>query len=295
MKTKKNVNNIKNNSTRKKKFYGADEYVSYSVHKVTLISYNPEASCKTMINLFGKDISSCQSPPDPALKKRGIRWVRFLHGKKAEFHFVPPFDLNHDSMLKQLIKEQKNIDPLETQLFENHVGIYVPDLTPVVMNALKHDVKCHLNIRADGMYQFYIQIDGCLDYLDIDSVNFDLNKIHRKYPNFHVYTFEENIVLVNKYVKKNKKQKTNLYFDPNHNAPREVNVNKDGDIKIIGKDTPKGKMWKITGKLDKQNNAILDFSSKGGPKNIKAKFLKDKIKFDDGNSWSLIYKIHKNK
>ena len=52
-----------------------------------------------------------------------------------------------------------------------------------------------------------------------------------------------------------------------------------------------GKRWKITGKINKNNDAVLDFSSKGGPKNIKAKFKEDNIKFGDGNSWRLIYKI----
>ena len=47
-------------------------------------------------------------------------------------------------------------------------------------------------MRGDGMYQFYIPILGCIDYLDVDSTTLDLKKILKYEPNFKVYTFKEN-------------------------------------------------------------------------------------------------------
>ena len=78
------------------------------------------------------------------------------------------------------------------------------------------------------------------------------------------------------------------YFDPNHNQSR--NVKYIGNKLIItGRDTKKGKKWRITGKYNKKNGrSILDFSSKGGPKNITAKIKKNKIVFGDGNAWKRI-------
>ena len=268
----------------------------YNLHKVTLISIDPVASCKNIKLLFGSAVGEMQSPPDIGLRERGVKWIKFNKGNHPEFHFVPPFKLDNDKMIRKMINLQKTQDPLKTQLFENHMGIYVPDLTPIVLNTLKHKRPCHLNRRNDGMYQFYTQIDGCLDYLDIDSLTLNTQKLKKLYPNFHIYTFLENTKLVKKFKNSSKKKRylsshTKLYFDPVHNAPREVTILKNNNLIIKGKDKMNGKRWKITGKINKNNDAVLDFSSKGGPKNIKAKFKEDNIKFGDGNSWRLIYKI----
>lgn len=247
--------------------------------------------------VFGDKISDIQSPPDKALKKRGIKWVRFLHGEKAEFHFVPPHNLKYNATLKKLAKREEKIDPLATQFFENHVGIYVPDLTDIVINIIKMKLPSHLNKRADGMYQFYFQVDGCIDYLDVDSINIDFDKIHKYDSSFKYFTFNENNALIHKYEKeyknlKHRHRKANLYVDPKHNfASRKVIFNNDGDIEIIGTDTPNGKIWKIDGNIDKNNKAVLDFSKKGGPKKINAIFNKTFIKFDDGNKWYLVKKL----
>lgn len=287
-----------NKKTRK--VYGRDKYDTYSIHKSTLISYDTAASCKMLKKVFGNAISGCQSPPDPALKKRGVRWVRFLTGGKAEFHFVPPFTLNQNKTLRRMISREQKIDPLRTQFFENHIGIYVSDLTPVIIKILKLKIPCHLNKRADGMYQFYFPIKGCIDYLDVDSLKVDFEKINKIDPDFRAYTFKENMNLVHKYegefIKKTKSRRSinsRLYLDPHHgNAPRRVALHSNGIIHITGRDSPRGKIWRVTGKVDKHNQATLDFSKKGGPKDIKAKITKDKIIFGDGNAWTSVYNIH---
>jgi len=297
MKSKKNK--TRKNKTRKKKIYGADKYDYYSIHKCTLISFEPLASCKQFMSMFGNKMSGIQTPPDPALAKRGIRWVRFLSGGKAEFHFVPPATLKDDKLLKRLVKQQKDIDPLKSQFFENHVGIYVPDLTDIIIKCLKMKIECHLNKRADGMYQFYCQINGCLDYLDVDSVVCDFNKIHKVDPDFRAYSFQENIDSVHKdekhfikSLKKRKSVKSHLYTDPKHNnAPRRITFHKNGTIKITGRDTPRGKNWTIKGKINKNKDAVLDFSPKGGPSKINAKITEKGVKFSDGNLWSSVYHL----
>tara|TARA_A100001011_G_scaffold400250_1_gene513540 strand:- start:12419 stop:13306 length:888 start_codon:yes stop_codon:yes gene_type:complete len=294
MSTKK----VKNRRERKKKkltkkVYGADRMQPYSIHKSTMISFDPIKSCKQLIYIFNNAISDIQSPPDPALKKRGIKWVRFKRGGKAEFHFVPPYSLNHDKMLRSIVDEEKNISPLESQFLENHVGIYVPDLTDVVIKCLKKNIKCILNKRDDGMYQFYIAIDGCLDYLDVDSVKLDINKIKKLYPDFRVYTFKQNTkkqLKLQEKIKKNKhSEKIKIYSDPNHkNMSRTVIYHKDQTVTVTGKDSIDGKPWIIKGSINKNNTITLDFTSKGGPKNITGKVSDKKITFSDGNIWTVI-------
>ena len=61
-------------------------------------------------------------------------------------------------------------------------------------------------------------------------------------------------------------------------------------MKITGKDTPKGKLWTIEATFKKinDNHINLDFSSKGGPPDITANIMKDKIVFEDKNIWSKV-------
>ena len=69
---------------------GKDKYKFYAIHKCTLFSIDPLGSANMMKQIFGNKISNVLSPADKSLKERGIRWVRFLEGEKAEFHFSPP-------------------------------------------------------------------------------------------------------------------------------------------------------------------------------------------------------------
>ena len=284
---RRNTRRVKRSARKTKKVYGADKIIPYNIHKVTLISYDPEKSCQAIRNLFGSAVSKIQTPPDKALASRGIKWVRFLKGGKAEFHFVPPFSLKHHRTLVNIVAEEDKNAPLESQFYENHAGIYVPELTSIVLNAKKHRINCHLNKRADGMYQFYVNIPGALDYLDIDSLVFDFETIHKKYPDFKVYGFDDNKKIVERMQEHHGKNTlTHAYIDPVHDgAPRIIYLKKNGNLTITGRDQPGAKLWKIKGKIDSRGNATLNFKSKGGPSNVKAKIRPDKVIFNDGNVW----------
>ena len=54
------------------------------------------------------------------------------------------------------------------------------------------------------MDQFYINIPGALDYLDIDSLKFDYKAISKIEPDFRVMGFSDNTKLVKQMVKKTK-------------------------------------------------------------------------------------------
>lgn len=284
----KGTSKYKITKKQKQKIYAAESFIPYAIHKFTMISFNPIKSCESMQKIFGKELSEIHDPPDKALVARGIKWVRFLHGGKAELHFVPPFNLNHNKMLIKIATEQDNQHPLKSQFYENHVGIYVPDLTDIIIKTLEHKIPYNMNQREDGLYQLYVDIPAALDYLEIDSLYLNLNAIHKKYPTFKIMNFFENTKIVNKMVKKQMgKLKTYSYTDPNHkDAPRTIRIKSDNTLTIEGKDTPDGKKWKIKGKINKNNDTTLDFSSKGGPKSVKAHITPDKVTFSDGNKWT---------
>lgn len=266
-------------SNKTKKIYGKDRIIPYNIHKVTLISFDPLLSCKTLKKIFGDELSEIHSPPDKALKERGIKWIRFLSGGKAEIHFVPPFHLKYYNSIANIVAKEDKQDPLKTPFFENHVGIYVPNLTPIVIKTIKLNIPFRMNRREDGLYQFYIDIPVAIDYLEIDS-----EKFQNKNVNIHIHGFKENTKLYNQMVKS---QNTHTYTDPkHHNAPRTIKIKKDGTIVVFGKDNPNEKVWKIKGNL-KDGYAIFDFTPKGGPKNIKAIITPNKVTFDDGNVWKI--------
>lgn len=89
------------------------------------------------------------------------------------------------------------------------------------------------------------------------------------------------------------------YDDPNHpGCKREVTVS-GVDMTISGTDgepgpgcTSKDKVspWKIGGKLiaEDSDELVIDFSPKGGPKDVPAKWVRNGIKFPDGNKWAKI-------
>jgi len=76
-----------------------------------------------------------------------------------------------------------------------------------------------------------------------------------------------------------------IYADPNHPAGyRVVRVAKN-KMYITLQDEPKGEVIEVEGKKGK-NGYLLDFSSKGGPKNIAAIVEDGKLVFPDGNAWT---------
>mmetsp|Transcript_610 Transcript_610/g.732 ORF Transcript_610/g.732 Transcript_610/m.732 type:complete len:193 (+) Transcript_610:181-759(+) len=69
-------------------------------------------------------------------------------------------------------------------------------------------------------------------------------------------------------------------------------------MEIVGYDGAGGKtctdrptreqLWKIQGKLKSNNEAVIDFSPKGGPANLAASFSDNGITFPDGNKWTKV-------
>lgn len=47
-------------------------------------------------------------------------------------------------------------------------------------------------------------------------------------------------------------------------------------------------LWKVTGTVKSKDTAVIDFSPKGGPKDLLAKFENDGIVFPDGNKWTKV-------
>lgn len=288
-KTRKNSNKKKSRKTRKAKIYGSDRFYPYAFHKITQVSFNPYKSCETIKKIFGNVIGKIHQPPDSALDKRDIKWIRFSVGGKAELHYVKPFKITKQrKMLLKLAKEQDINHPLKTEMFENHAGLYIPDLTPVMLKVLKLKIPYIMDQREDGLYQLYIDVPAALDFLEIDSIKFDFEKVHKKYPFFRIFNFSENSELVKKLMRDNNDKVFN-YIDPRHNgAPRTVLIKND-KITITGIDKPNGKVWKIIGKIDKKGNTVLNFSghAHGGPKKVKGNINKYRAKFSDGNIWKL--------
>ena len=80
-------------------------------------------------------------------------------------------------MIRQISKEQSEQIPYKSQFIENHIGIYVPDLTDVCLRAKKHNYEFYLVKRADGLNQLYIKVPYGIDFIEIDSVKIDPKKL----------------------------------------------------------------------------------------------------------------------
>eukprot|EP00544_Gedaniella_sp_CCMP2646_P008472 CAMPEP_0202505280 /NCGR_PEP_ID=MMETSP1361-20130828/46832_1 /ASSEMBLY_ACC=CAM_ASM_000849 /TAXON_ID=210615 /ORGANISM="Staurosira complex sp., Strain CCMP2646" /LENGTH=160 /DNA_ID=CAMNT_0049138983 /DNA_START=19 /DNA_END=501 /DNA_ORIENTATION=+ len=89
------------------------------------------------------------------------------------------------------------------------------------------------------------------------------------------------------------------YSDPNHpNCLRVIEVPRFGKTaKISGADGPlgtpgcsadvdSGKKWTLTGRVSGKN-IYVDFSPKGGPRNLKGVWDGTGIKWPDGNKWNM--------
>lgn len=278
---------FKRGHNKTKKIYAIENIMNYNIHKATILSYDPYASCMTLKQIFGNEMGEIESPPDNALSKRNIKWMRFKHGLRAELHFVEPYNLKHSKLLKTMVEEEEHQSPLDTQLFENHIGIYVPDLTDIVLNTLTTDIPNILTMRDDGMYQLYINIPHALDYLEVDSLTLDIDRVNKQFPSFKVSRFSEN----SRYVSNLEKSfKGKYYRDPNHNGSPRIIIINDERVTIKGCDTPKGKIWKVHGIMDKKGNAKIDFTPKGGPI-IQALITSNQVTFEDGNVWKRDKKI----
>lgn len=81
-----------------------------------------------------------------------------------------------------------------------------------------------------------------------------------------------------------------VYTDPNHPKGYRVVRETKGGVAITLQDDPHSEIIDITAKAkaNKKNGETtltIDFSKKGGPKNISGVFKDGKISFPDGNSW----------
>jgi len=80
-----------------------------------------------------------------------------------------------------------------------------------------------------------------------------------------------------------------IYSDPNHlDGYRIVRVLDKSNALVTLQDEPNGPIFSVSGKIV-GTTVTLDFSAKGGPKDIVATLVgDDKLKFPDGNTWTKI-------
>ena len=74
---------------------------------------------------------------------------------------------------------------IKDMFVDAHVGMYVPDLVPIIKNCEKYNYLYYIAKRADSMNQMYIRVPYSLIYLEVDSLNLDLSKV----PNVKEYDF----------------------------------------------------------------------------------------------------------
>jgi hypothetical protein len=90
------------------------------------------------------------------------------------------------------------------------------------------------------------------------------------------------------------------YSDPNHpGCLRGIErVRSTTKAKVFGEDGTPGcqadgqketKKWELEGELRGENDILIDFSKKGGPKNLLGKWTGSGVLFPDGNTWSKLY------
>ena len=185
-KTKKKMRINKAKSLKKQKtskVFGADRIINFNIHKTTIISINPKKSAEAIIKLFPKSqISDIIYPKDDDLKKRGTVWLRFKTEGKGEIHFSNPYHQRFYDCIKNMIKHQK-IQPLLSYIgIDNHVGIYVPDLSDVIIKSFKNKLKGVYVKREDGMNQWFLSIPDALDIICFDSPYLNEKKIIKNFP-----------------------------------------------------------------------------------------------------------------
>ena len=75
------------------------------------------------------------------------------------------------------------------------------------------------------------------------------------------------------------------YTDPNHpDGLRKISV-KGKDVTLVGTDSAGGKQWVLQAK-ESEGTIFVDFSPKGGPKDLLGVYDNGAIKWPDGNSWT---------
>ena len=75
------------------------------------------------------------------------------------------------------------------------------------------------------------------------------------------------------------------YTDPNHpDGLRKITV-KGNDVTLTGTDSAGGKQWVLKAK-ETDGTIFVDFSPKGGPKDLLGVYDNGAIKWPDGNAWT---------
>ena len=143
-----------------------------SVNKLTLTSLDVPATVKQLEILFGRDIED-KRVADPKLKRRGIKWFQFFN---IDLHLVP-VSKSKRAEFKRLYDEQLKIDRDANDYgILSHVGVSVPDLTPYIVLMRRYNMEYQVILRADGVYQCYIFLDGVIPsyILEVDSTRLTL-------------------------------------------------------------------------------------------------------------------------
>lgn len=92
----------------------------------------------------------------------------------------------------------------------------------------------------------------------------------------------------------NKSPFQGYFIDPNHlKGYRIIKADVErGTLTVTGRDGPDDTEFVLSGVIQSQFNAVLDFSSKGGPSNVSARFKllqgRPIVEFPDGNGWARI-------
>ena len=83
-----------------------------------------------------------------------------------------------------------------------------------------------------------------------------------------------------------------VYLDPQHKEGyRVVRATSPSTVQIVLQDDPKAEVLKLAGtsatdEKKGETTIKIDFSVKGGPKDVPGVYKDDKISFPDGNAWS---------
>lgn len=79
------------------------------------------------------------------------------------------------------------------------------------------------------------------------------------------------------------------YWDPQHPRGLRTVMVDGGTATIVGQDEPEAPQWKLAGDVAEDSTLLIDFQPKGGPKDLKGKFVNNMdnvgIVFPDGNRW----------
>lgn len=152
--------------------FSSDYRATLRIHKLTLYCLDTESAMSTLLHIFKNEVKHIPVV-DEKLKARGIQWLRLESG--VEIHLVPPNVRRHIELFRSIVDFENEHPIEECPLKDNHVGIMVRNLSGHVRRARDSGVRHSLYRREDGMYQFYVHIPGCINYMELSSRRYDDN------------------------------------------------------------------------------------------------------------------------